>query len=145
MPFGTEIVVQARHSEVRSLGKTHVGLEPYFVNAIAATTEQGAAARVIPGRFKAVPHLLDQGIDPEMARIASGASTGAAVGPGIQIVIYTTKGEDTGAHISAGNRPLIGLRVVPAEAFVVGKEIGFSSENVLLNDGAATSCAKPIV
>jgi hypothetical protein len=37
------------------------------------------------------------------------------------------------------------LRVIPAEAFVVGEEIGLSPENVLRNDGTPAGCAEPIV
>src|SRR6266849_3613984 len=117
MPLWTEVVVDTGDSEIRPVRDGNIPLKADYINPIAAAAAQrtldvtSRTVRVIANRFKLVPHLLNQRINSEASRITSSRPRRTAIGAGIQVVVYAAEGEDTGAHVGAGNGNLIGLGV----------------------------------
>src|ERR1700687_3606639 len=145
MPLCTKVVIQTCDCKIGGVGERNVGLESLFIDPVAVCPRQAAASRVIRQRLELVPHLRNQGIDSDASGITSGGSGRTTIHSGIQVVLHAPKRKDTRAHARCRNRHLVGGRVLPTEALVIGKEIGLSSQNALWNDRPATGGAKAVV
>src|SRR5579859_2467496 len=138
-------MVHTSHSKVGALRNGDVSFEADFVDAVATDTQQGATSCVVPSGLVFAPQLGNHGVESEPARIARRCAAASAVRPIVQVVVDPIEVENAQAHVGARYRHLIGRRVIPAEPFVVGEEVGLTSKNVLGNDGAATGSAKAVV
>src|SRR6516225_1450519 len=151
MPLIAEVVVDARHPEIRSLRDRQVGGETQDINSVAPA--EPAPAGFVRQRHVLIPELLDHRIDADAPRVAGTSRTlswsiGHPVvrhGKRVQVVSDATKGQQPQTHCRRRNCPLNGSGVgAKAEAFVVAEEIRLATQNLLGNDGAADRPAETV-